>query len=120
MANQNDEKKNSQNTPEGTTDTGNTGGAPDNTGGAPDPGSGDDKKQTPAKKADKPKKKKYTLPRNVLSDAKHHTVIFNGKAYQIECGKEVEIPVGVAEVLDNALAQKEAANELEEELKAEK
>ena len=117
MANNTTDEKNLQGAAEGTpTDTGNTGGAPGSGSGATD--SGNDKKQTSGKKAEKPKKKKYILPKNILSDAKHHTVIFNGKAYQIECGKEVEIPIGVAEVLDNALAQKEAANELEEELKA--
>ena len=109
MANNTTDEKNLQGVPEGTAgDAGNTGS------GTTD--SGDDKKPTSGKKADKPKKIKYILPKNILSDAKHHTVIFNGKAYQIECGKQVEIPIGVAEVLDNALAQKEAANELEEEL----
>ena len=54
----------------------------------------------------------YVLPKNLLSTDKHYPVILNGKIYQVECGKRVTVPKGVAEILDNAIAQKEKAEEL--------
>lgn len=54
----------------------------------------------------------YVLPKNILSMDKHYPVILNGKIYQVECGKKVSVPEGVAEILDNAIAQKEKAEEL--------
>ena len=115
MANNTDEKNKAQGVPEGTTEG--QGTAPE--GGAPAPNTGNDGKRSDGgKKAEKPKKVTYVLPKNILSDDKYHTVIFNGRAYQIECGKTVEIPLGVKEVLDNALAQREAADDLVDKLKA--
>ena len=61
----------------------------------------------------------YVLPRNVLSDAKHHTVNLNGVNYQVQVGVQVMVPKGVAEILDNALEQRMAANELQDELMVE-
>ena len=58
----------------------------------------------------------YTIPLNLLTDDTHHTVIHKGKPYQIECGVEVEIPAYIAEILDNAITQKRAANALVREL----
>ena len=59
----------------------------------------------------------YILPKNILSDAKFHTVNLNGVNYQIQAGVRVEIPKGVAEILDHALEQRQAANELSDDLK---
>lgn len=61
----------------------------------------------------------YVLPRNILSDSKHHTVNLNGVNYQIQTGVTVMVPKGVAEILDNALEQRQAANELQDELSVE-
>ncbi len=61
----------------------------------------------------------YILPRNILSDAKHHTVNLNGVNYQVQVGVQVMVPKGVAEILNNALEQRMAANELQEELTVE-
>ena len=58
----------------------------------------------------------YTIPLNLLTDDTHHTVIHKGKTYQIECGVEVEIPLYIAEILDNAIKQRRAANALAREL----
>ena len=58
----------------------------------------------------------YVIPRNVLSSDKHQLVIVNGKAFQIEVGKQVTIPRSVAEVLDNALSQRLAIQEESESL----
>lgn len=62
------------------------------------------------------KKIAYMIPLNVLSDDTHHTVIYKGKPYQIECGVEVMVPTYIAEILDNALKQRKAANLLSREL----
>lgn len=54
----------------------------------------------------------YFLPKNILSSEEHQTVILNGKIYQVKAGVRVEVPRGVAEILDHALEQYEAAEAL--------
>ena len=57
----------------------------------------------------------YVLPRNILSNEKHQTVILNGRIYQVEAGRRVRIPKGVAEILDHALEQRGVAMDLQDE-----
>lgn len=58
----------------------------------------------------------YFLPKNILSNEEHQTVILNGKIYQVKAGVRVEVPKGVAEILDHALEQYEVAEALSEGL----
>lgn len=47
------------------------------------------------------------------------TVGLNGKFYRIKRGVEVEVPAGVAEIIENSKKQREIVANLEDELHAE-
>lgn len=46
------------------------------------------------------------------------TVILNGKAYRIKRGIPVEVPKGVAEIIENSMTQDDKAAQLIEQLEA--
>ena len=77
-------------------------------------------KKTEAKKVEKkaPAKKNttkvnYMRPRG--EKAKDMKVILNGKTYNIPYGEEVEVPIGVKEIMETSIAAMENAEIYEEE-----
>ncbi len=55
--------------------------------------------------------KSISLPRGKVDDARSEYVSVNGKSYQIPCGKTVEVPLPIYEVL---MRKDEALDELED------
>lgn len=57
-----------------------------------------------------------TLPRASGTQQQAQFVCVNGHTYQVPRGREVEVPLPVYEVLENARRQLEAAHRTEDEL----
>ena len=62
-------------------------------------------------KETKEKTVKITLPLPPIGEAKTQFVGVNGKTYLLEKGVEVEVPISVAEVLENSEAMKKEARD---------
>ena len=73
-----------------------------------------EKKEAPKKAAPKDKVKVNLIkPRGEKS--KNMKVSLNGMDYQIPYGEEVEVPIGVKEIIDDSIAAMENADIYEEE-----
>lgn len=75
------------------------------------------KKTTEEKEKTEEKKVKIKLFKDTGKYKDDVTVGLNGKFYRIRRGVEVEVPAGVAEILDNAAAQRESCAAYIDELK---
>lgn len=62
----------------------------------------------------KPITKKIRLPRKGANDANFELVGVNGKMYQVPCGKEVEVPLPVYEILMRQQAARDALMDVQE------
>lgn len=62
------------------------------------------------------KTKEVLLPRAQENEQKFEFVCVNGRTFQVPKGKRVEVPLPVAEVLENAQRQMEHADEEAEEM----
>lgn len=67
-------------------------------------------------KKTKPETVKIRLPRRPAGEAQYEVIGLNGKLYQIPCGKEVEIPVSVHELLLRQQAARDALIDVQEEI----
>lgn len=56
-------------------------------------------------------KVKLKLPRARADEERFQTIIWNGTRFEIERGKEVEVPRGVALIYEDSEAQEEVADE---------
>ncbi|WP_242622669.1 hypothetical protein [Lachnoclostridium sp. Marseille-P6806] len=73
--------------------------------------------QTEEMPAEETKAKKTVtvrLPKAIDGESKYQFVAINGRTYQIEKNKNVEVPPEVAEVLRNSLEAQEEADEFNE------
>ena len=64
----------------------------------------------------KPVMKKIRLPRKGANDANFELVGVNGKMYQVPCGKEVEVPLPVYEILIRQQAARDALIDVQENI----
>ena len=60
--------------------------------------------------------KKVLLPRAQENEQKFEFVCVNGRTFQVPKGKRVEVPLPVAEVIENAQMQMEQADRESEEM----
>ena len=52
------------------------------------------------------------VPSHLLTEEDYVEVGYNGRMYQVMCGVSVRVPKGVAEVLENSIAQKKKVEAL--------
>ncbi len=65
--------------------------------------------------AEMPKRKTVVMPRYLFTsdpDSEHHVVCYRGKNYQVKYDEPVSVPLAVAEVIENAIAQKKKVKAL--------
>lgn len=67
-------------------------------------------------KKTKPETIKIRLLRRPAGEPQYEVIGLNGKLYQIPCGKEVEIPVSVHELLLRQQAARDALIDVQEEI----
>lgn len=60
--------------------------------------------------------KKIRLPRKGANDKNFELVGVNGKMYQVPCGKEVEVPLPVYEILLRQQAARDALIDVQENI----
>lgn len=67
------------------------------------------------KKENAAKRKTVVMPRYLFTsdpDSEHHEVCYNGRIYQVKYDEPVSVPLAVAEVIENAIAQKKKVKSL--------
>ena len=68
-----------------------------------------------ANEAEIPKRKTVVMPRYLFTsdpDSEHHEVCYSGRIYQVKYDEPVSVPLAVAEVIENAIAQKKKVKAL--------
>lgn len=69
-----------------------------------------------AEPKNKPETKKIRLPRKGASEDNFELVGLNGKMWQIPCGKEVEVPLPIYELLIRQQAARDALIDVQENM----
>lgn len=69
-----------------------------------------------AKLTKKPEMKKIRLPRKGANDDNFELVGLNGKMWQIPCGKEVEVPMPIYELLMRQQTARDALLDVQESI----